>query len=290
MVANKKVDPFSLPARDCEVLVTPAIAAAWLDRYNDCNRPVSQNHLEVLTYAAKNGKWQNYMPLIFAVGGSMLDGQHRLLAVIASGVAIRMLVWVNRPESLRAVIDQKSRAKTPADYLHMSGMAYAQFTSSTCTMKRRIDLGGLWANGRSSPSTADDVHAYVEKNAEVLEAVPWVANHKTVWKLYKSPTTPSVCFSAFLHLNKKKARDFFAALNDGVASSADDPVAALRHYLFHFDKGLNSHTAQALKVVATYKAFRAFLRGDKLRRLTVRRGEPLPKLTRGDVSAGFSPG
>lgn len=75
-----------------EVLLTPSEAAKWLEA-NALNRPVRERHVKFLAEEIRSGNWQlNGQAIIISDGEEVLDGQHRLKAVIEAGMAIRTLV------------------------------------------------------------------------------------------------------------------------------------------------------------------------------------------------------
>ena len=78
-----------------EEIITPEKAAQYLKRNTDNYRKLSRT--KVAQYAAemKAGKWQeNGEAIQFGEDGTLKNGQHRLAAVVMSGVTLKMLtVW-----------------------------------------------------------------------------------------------------------------------------------------------------------------------------------------------------
>ena len=101
--------------RTSVVLVTPELAEMFLQN-NSSNRRVS--HQSVRSYAdtMKAGHWKlTHQGLLIGKHNVLIDGQHRCLAVIASGVAVKMLVTyddtVLTPKGLP--IDVGNKRSTP---------------------------------------------------------------------------------------------------------------------------------------------------------------------------------
>lgn len=87
--------------------VTPEMASTWLKR-NTKNRTISQDHVSRLADQMLSGRWcLNGQTISFDTVGRLLDGQHRLSAVIKSGVAVRMAVatGVVDPEAFKTYDD-----------------------------------------------------------------------------------------------------------------------------------------------------------------------------------------
>lgn len=74
------------------VMMDPQKAEAWL-RKNTKNRRLRLPHVNTLANDMINGRWVlNGQTIIFSADGTLLDGQHRLQAVIKSGATVPMAV------------------------------------------------------------------------------------------------------------------------------------------------------------------------------------------------------
>jgi hypothetical protein len=72
--------------------VTPSLAQIWLDS-NEFHRPCCQQYVDYFAEQMKSGqRHHHYHPISFDQTGKLLNGRHRLLAVIQSGQTIPMLV------------------------------------------------------------------------------------------------------------------------------------------------------------------------------------------------------
>lgn len=78
--------------------ITPKIAAGWLKKCNLSNRKILRSHVNAIARDMRNGHWMmNAQPLAFngdpfTGEALLLNGQHRLQAVITSGVSVEMMV------------------------------------------------------------------------------------------------------------------------------------------------------------------------------------------------------
>lgn len=87
--------------------VTPELAQSWLDT-GKSNRPVSESRVQKLTAQMQAGLWRlNHNGIAFAKDGTLLDGLHRLHAVVRSGMTVPMIVVVDEPVENRNVIDNR---------------------------------------------------------------------------------------------------------------------------------------------------------------------------------------
>jgi hypothetical protein len=78
--------------------ITPGIAARYLEANMQNQRPIS--HRRIATYAAEmqRGDWTLGDSIKFTSNGRMVDGQHRLMAVVKAGCAVDFIVLRDFPE------------------------------------------------------------------------------------------------------------------------------------------------------------------------------------------------
>ncbi|MER2512320.1 MAG: hypothetical protein ABTR20_13405 [Candidatus Competibacter sp.] len=86
-------------------LVTPEMAKQFLI-YNDGNRHIREAWVSYLAYCIKNNEWQQtHQGIAFSEDGRLLDGQHRLLAVIKADQSINMLITTGLKQDAFMSID-----------------------------------------------------------------------------------------------------------------------------------------------------------------------------------------
>lgn len=103
-----------------EVNISPALAEKWLEK-NIVNRSL-RDYL-VCSYARdmKEGKWLlNGEAIRFNKSGMLVDGQHRLSAIIRAGVTVKILVISEVDDNAAAIYDTGAK-RNPADALRMWG-------------------------------------------------------------------------------------------------------------------------------------------------------------------------
>jgi hypothetical protein len=81
-------------------IITPEWAIDVLEKHNPRNRKLSEQTVQSYATDMKNGRWfLNHQGIAFDVNGDLLDGQHRLWAVVLSGKSIDMMVTTDLPVS-----------------------------------------------------------------------------------------------------------------------------------------------------------------------------------------------
>jgi len=109
--------------------ITPDIALKMIEYSNECaknggfkNRKLSIKHIEELAKKMSDGKWihNNGDTIRLTEDGAVCDGNHRLHAVIKSGVTIQALVIKVPNESIDTI--DKGRKRSDADNAYIKRM------------------------------------------------------------------------------------------------------------------------------------------------------------------------
>ena len=108
-----------------ELLVTPELAQSWLSRRAPFQRSISQD--AVAQYAAdmRKGAWKFVPNLVISLtpDGFILDGQHRLSAVVQSGIPQRFMIHFDGDQSHFSVID-RGRVRNQVQLASMGGCTF----------------------------------------------------------------------------------------------------------------------------------------------------------------------
>ena len=107
------------------VLVTPEIAATWLAN-NTKNRNVSVNRLTRYVSEMQNGRWKadTGETIKIAKDRTLLDGQHRLMAIVKSKVSVYLHVMFDMEKDIFAYIDT-GKSRSSADVLTVESVKNA---------------------------------------------------------------------------------------------------------------------------------------------------------------------
>lgn len=96
--------------------ITPELAAKYLAK-NTQNRNVRQHTVTKMTRDLQAGAWvPTHQGIAFSPDGTLLDGQHRLLAVIQAGVPLVTLVTRGLPPEAQVEMDGQGRRQA-ADFM-----------------------------------------------------------------------------------------------------------------------------------------------------------------------------
>jgi hypothetical protein len=118
--------------------------------------------------AMARGQWQiTHQPIAIDPAGTLIDGQHRLSAVVAAGIPVSMLVAYNVPRETFAVIDA-GQARSTSQALYIAGHVDVNITAAAVRAvmmydqikgTRRLPTGDLRAQ-----VTTPDVLDYLDSD------------------------------------------------------------------------------------------------------------------------------
>lgn len=123
------------------VQVTPQIAAEWL-KSNIGNRKVSDHVVEAYAADMRAGAWRTtHQGIAFDAAGRLLDGQHRLLAVVKAGFQVTMAVTRGLQASAQEVLDAQ-KPRSVSDQLQLiDGLPNANKFSGAARVIYELDNG-----------------------------------------------------------------------------------------------------------------------------------------------------
>ena len=125
---NPKDDQSRPDANDSglqKVWVTPEVAQEWLSRRAVFQRKISKDATSKYAAAMRNGDWKFVKGLVIQItpDGYVLDGQHRLSAVVQSGISQWFMVDFNAVRSDFEVID-RGRTRNLSQLASMAGCEF----------------------------------------------------------------------------------------------------------------------------------------------------------------------
>jgi|SRR5579863_8533607 len=209
--------------------VTPSMAIEYLTHAAP-NRPLRKTRVAAYARDMESGNWQaTGIPILFNSAGELVDGRHRLTALVDSGATINMLIIRGITNSAVDVVDT-GIIRSFGDVLSIHGehsyttaKAIAALTKRCFLWDRGIylQLGGTYGG----LVTHKELGAFLEKHPEIRDRAEYTCN--------RSPSgVPSSvfahCYSLFCDLDSDKAEEFTARWRDGVGLDAGSPILQLR--------------------------------------------------------------
>lgn len=227
--------------------ITPSQAAALLAKNTPLNRKVRKTHVEALTGAIRRGEWRvTHQGIALAPDGSLLDGQHRLHAIIAAGIPVTMLVSFDVPADSFAVMDGESVPRSVSDRIHAS-------KDSVAVARLALLAMGVVERGRV---TADQIAGALEWLRAPLENVLRQAGHKS-----KVRTSAPVLLGVTARVLQNGAEKVLPAYRAFVLLDVPNIPSGPANFLRQIDSGRVSVRENGLAVAA--RAWVAFEPNDR---------------------------
>lgn len=254
------------------VTITPAMALKWLENSNIRNRPLSQNHINKLARDMKNGHWkQTHAGIAFDPSGVLLDGQHRLWAIVESETTQSMMVVYNVPKNAVMFIDS-GRSRTVVDILKLSNRDGNISSHHTSTL--RAMLGGY---GASPTLTVQETSELLAKHRDAIE---FSVKHLSYChsKGICNAITRAVIARAWYSVDHERLIHFCDILTSGIVGHIPSAtvIVALRQSLMLTQD--SAAAARRERYGKTQRALRAFLNEESIVKLLSANKElyPLP--------------
>lgn len=252
-------------------VITPALARDYLER-NTNNRVLKSKHIRMLASDIVNGNWaMNGDTIRFDKNGDLLDGQHRLHAVIAAGKPIKSIVVRGLAPEVFDSIDGGAR-RSAADFIGMQGKSNA---TSLAAMVRMIMMNegrgkrdGIVLRKHDIVISNRDLLAALVRHPDAETAMELVTSE---YKALKAWYTLALLGFLYYHLytvDNAYVDAFFDRCEHGEGLKRGDPVYVLRQKL-----STNSHLHEntmpnkTLKAALLIKAWNSERDGKTLKKL-----------------------
>lgn len=210
------------------VLIGVEQAKEWLATRFDNERTIHENKVRAFARDMIEGNWHFTADTVrFTQEGRLMDGQHRLAAVVQSGQA-QWFPIVNLPEEVRAGIDTGS-ARTLGELLHMGNHVNGRVLAAIVrrVLIYRNGVQGT-SGGRYLPTHTEGVK-FVNENREQLQDSAGFAFRLQRSRFPVSPSSIGAAHFVCAKVNKEQADEVFERLVTGFGLTEKDPVAAYRN-------------------------------------------------------------
>lgn len=258
-------------------MVTPRQAAKWLET-NYRNRPISQAYVDELSRALESGNFRtNHQGIAFDREGRLRDGQHRLTAIVQTGISAELQVSTELSEEELQTIDD-GRKRTDQHVLVMMGEE--DLTPYRIAIAREMFIGGRHLSGDRpalKPSRLE-LAAFYQSHRD---AVAYADGHFRKNKGGATPSYIAAVLGRARYTVEIESLDRFAqVLVTGIPRAGDESIIRLRDYILNARraKGRNRKLRDDL-YAKTETTLRDWLEGTEQLRLFGSRKElfPLPE-------------
>ncbi|WGY04333.1 hypothetical protein QI633_11305 [Nocardioides sp. QY071] len=211
---------------DVEIVeVTPQLAETWLSR-NTNNRNVRRSVIDAYARDIAAGRWRlNGETIKFGPSGVLLDGQHRLGAVVQADTSVPMVVVRNLSDDVMSTVDTGAK-RSYADALKLAG---EENTTTLAAVVRRAVMWerGMRTNTGAIKPTALEMDDFLDRTPEIRASADLASRLASRERLPASVI--GLCHFLFSKIDPDAATTFFLRVADGDGIPATDPIAVLRN-------------------------------------------------------------
>lgn len=265
-------------------LITPAIAEAFLNTMGH-NRKLSTRNVTNLAEQMRDGLWKyDGSPIRFNEEGQLIDGQHRMWALIEAEYSAEFLVLTGIEQAAMATMDTGKR-RTFADVLSLEDGDIPQVTS----VAGAVQVVYRWEQGDRGSALVSGGGTHPVPNAVLLDffranrprLVDVTRQGNTTSKRVRGlgQSTLALGYWVFDAIDAADAEYFFDHLASGAGLPEGDAILALRNYLIRATHGVDIRTKLPvdLGVALLIKAWNNYREGNPVRTITFRRGGANPE-------------
>lgn len=196
--------------------VTPAMAKKWLEKNHPNNRPIVWGQVESLANdMARDAFTLTHQGVCFDGDGNLIDGQHRLSAVVKSGKSVKMVVCHNDKGAFESAIDRGR----PRSLVMITGRSRRQI--AILTLLRQLEQGFQ----STTPMTLQDLTEYSEHHIEALNHLENISGYT---RLMAGAAAAAVWA---MPINQPRVTEWTQQVISGEMLKTGDPALAFRRSL-----------------------------------------------------------
>lgn len=213
--------------------ITPAQAREWLER-NTKNRPIRQRHVDRLAADMTEDRWnKDGAPFRFDRAETLLDGQHRLHAIVKANRTLRDVVVVRGLDKDSFTTMDTGAKRSTSDALHIRGEQNYSILSGALGIIVEYLNHGIMGHKLSFPTTNELIDV-LDTAPGIRDSVRLVVANKTSAKsrtASQAMLIPPTLMSALHYLMAEKSKPLADAFVAGMANGFDQTINPSFHVL-----------------------------------------------------------
>ena len=238
--------------------IGPEMAAKLLSN-NTRNRSIRRKNVEFFAKEILSGNWKlNAETIKVGRDGTLLDGQHRLYAVVETGMSIQCLLATDLDQDVFDTIDTGAR-RSAGDTLTVAGEVCGRNLAAALVLCEDI-LDGNMAFSRNVKVSNGEVIEKLNRHGNIRASLAWA---KRLGRMAPASVAAATHY-LFSCVDQDSADSFFSKLAEGADLKAKDPVHLLRNRLLENALSTKSKLTKRYTVALFIKAWNSHLAGDKM--------------------------
>jgi len=268
------------------VRITPEIAVQWLKR-NEANRPFTRGNARALAAEMERGYWQeNGESIVFDTNGILIDGQHRLQAVLNSGYEYLVPVITGVQAAARPTVDTGVK-RSAANNLQMADEQNASLLAATLLLWRGYEARN--ARMMTHPaSVAPEDRVSIPRILEHLKEWPGLREAARESLALRPPgrgrslvpsSEAAMIWFAIVQsgASKERANQFLGSVLTGYNLPEDSPIIGLRRRLIDI-MGIGYRMDKRERIALVLKTWQLWSTGKSRKVIRWEPTEPFPFL------------
>ena len=262
--------------------ITPQKAKQYLDS-QETNRTVSMKSVDAYTAEILSNRWEvNGESIKFDWFNRLIDGQHRLLAIVKANKAADCLVVRGVSPQSQDTVDQ-GRKRSVGDVLGMHGYKYGNALAATARLLIRWENGErnfatLSHAGSSTIISAPVVREYIDRHPMLPIVTARVLNSPMNKQKLAPPRTLNVLAYLILTADPERGELFLQQLESGANLEEGSPVLTLRRYWANLRGTGRGKGQDGLFLNAGIRSWNAFARYRKLNQIAYKSTKIIPEV------------
>lgn len=253
MARAKSVGQHDMAFDGVRVMLTPERATELLE-HNQLNRPVKDQHVKRIAAQIVGGKWRfNGDTIKISDDGGILDGQHRLWAIIEAKVAVETIIIRGIAREAFATIDTVRAPRSGGDTLSLLGVSRHRNIVSGALCWYLRHRRGVLESYRAPQNRVEnsDIEAAFEQNRNIAKAVDKAMRIRRL----ANPSVMGFVYYVASTRNPALAERMMAVLENPAGVSVTDAFFMLRS---HFASGFDPKKRDPVQSIAlAFKALNA---------------------------------
>ena len=222
---SSTVDKTSILMRMVIMDVSPAMAEEWLTHVPPEQRALRPTNVDRIKRDIQGGNYHlHHQGIAWDTKGRLIDGQHRLHAIIEAGVTITVAVFYDVPWESYPYLDGILR-RTPTDQFRAGGVV--DITADKIAVARMLEYGDD-AVANQIGRTPSELVFLVHKHMTIIR---WVFGHtaQRVKYVTTAPVLAAVGLAAYWERDRRVLEDFLRILVTGIAEDPKRDTVVIRY-------------------------------------------------------------
>lgn len=235
--------------------VAPSMAEVWLTK-NTANRRIRRQQVERFARDMESGAWQeNGEGICFASDGTLINGQHRLTAIVTAGATLPMLVVRNLPMAAQDTMDDGAK-RTTGDTFNFHGIANHHAAAAIVRRVLMWQDGSRTNTGAMQPSKAEQLEAWRTDPVlrEAVDAAVQMRGRKQV-----PSSIVGLTWWLFAQIDREQCSEFWNGLYTGSNLDASSPIHVVREQIIrrNAQPGRVQETEYLAWIIKAWNLYRA---------------------------------